>query len=62
MRIVNCARGGVIDEMALVEAIDSGIVAGAAFDVFEKEPPEADHPFLTHPKIIVTPHLGCLDD
>lgn len=58
MRIINCARGGVIDEMALVEAIDSGIVAGAAFDVFEKEPPQADHPFLSHPKIIVTPHLG----
>lgn len=58
MRIINCARGGIIDEMALIEAIDSGIVAGAAFDVFEKEPPEADHPFLSHPKIIVTPHLG----
>ncbi|GAB6990340.1 phosphoglycerate dehydrogenase [Paenibacillus pini] len=58
MRIVNCARGGVIDEMALVEAVDQGIVAGAAFDVFESEPPEQDHPFLSHPKIIVTPHLG----
>ncbi|WP_195571045.1 phosphoglycerate dehydrogenase [Paenibacillus sp. 1001270B_150601_E10] len=58
MRIVNCARGGIIDELALVEAIDEGIVAGAAFDVFEAEPPEADHPFLSHPKIIVTPHLG----
>lgn len=58
MRIINCARGGVVDEMALVEAIDQGIVAGAAFDVFEKEPPEADHPFLHNPKIIVTPHLG----
>lgn len=58
MRIINCARGGVVDEMALVEAIDQGIVAGAAFDVFEKEPPEADHPFLNHPKVIVTPHLG----
>ncbi|MBR2567925.1 MAG: ACT domain-containing protein, partial [Paenibacillus sp.] len=58
MRIVNCARGGIIDELALVEAIDEGIVAGAAFDVFEAEPPQADHPFLTHPKIIVTPHLG----
>lgn len=58
MRIVNCARGGVVDEAALVEAIDQGIVAGAAFDVFEKEPPEADHPFLHNPKIIVTPHLG----
>lgn len=58
MRIINCARGGVIDEMALVEAIDQGIVAGAAFDVFESEPPQKDHPFLNHPKIIVTPHLG----
>src|SRR5690606_19313406 len=58
MRIVNCARGGIIDEGALVEAIDQGIVAGAAFDVFEVEPPAADHPFLNHPNIIVTPHLG----
>ncbi|WP_019006471.1 phosphoglycerate dehydrogenase [Cohnella laeviribosi] len=58
MRIINCARGGIIDEKALVEAIDAGIVAGAAFDVFEEEPPKPDHPFLSHPKIIVTPHLG----
>lgn len=58
MRIVNCARGGVIDEAALVKAVDEGIVAGAAFDVFEQEPPQADHPFLNNPKIIVTPHLG----
>jgi D-3-phosphoglycerate dehydrogenase / 2-oxoglutarate reductase len=58
VRIVNCARGGIIDEKALVEAIDDGIVAGAAFDVFEEEPPAPDHPFLSHPKIIVTPHLG----
>lgn len=58
MRIINCARGGIIDEAALVEAIDAGIVAGAAFDVFEEEPPKPDHPFLTHPKIVVTPHLG----
>ncbi|MCZ8512901.1 phosphoglycerate dehydrogenase [Paenibacillus filicis] len=58
VRIINCARGGIIDERALVEAIDTGIVAGAAFDVFEQEPPQADHPFLNNPKIIVTPHLG----
>lgn len=57
-RIINCARGGIIDEAALVEAIDNGTVAGAAFDVFTQEPPAADHPFLNHPKIIVTPHLG----
>ncbi|WP_214628225.1 phosphoglycerate dehydrogenase [Paenibacillus agaridevorans] len=58
MRIVNCARGGIIDEVSLMEALDKGIVAGAAFDVFENEPPMAEHPFLKHPKIIVTPHLG----
>lgn len=58
LRIVNCARGGIIDEKALIEAIDAGIVAGAAFDVFEEEPPAPDHPFLSHPKVIVTPHLG----
>jgi D-3-phosphoglycerate dehydrogenase len=58
VRIINCARGGIIDEQALVEAIDAGIVAGAAFDVFVEEPPKPDHPFLNHPKIIVTPHLG----
>ncbi|MFB5675529.1 phosphoglycerate dehydrogenase [Paenibacillus terreus] len=58
MRVINCARGGVIDEFALVEAINEGIVAGAAFDVFESEPPAQDHPFLNHPNIIVTPHLG----
>lgn len=58
MRIINCARGGLVDELALVEAIEQGIVAGAAFDVFEEEPPRADHPFLNNPNIIVTPHLG----
>jgi D-3-phosphoglycerate dehydrogenase / 2-oxoglutarate reductase len=58
IRIINCARGGIIDEAALVDAIDKGIVAGAAFDVFEQEPPTADHPLLNNPKIIVTPHLG----
>ncbi|MGK9250034.1 MULTISPECIES: phosphoglycerate dehydrogenase [Paenibacillus] len=58
MRIVNCARGGIVDEYALVDAVNEGIVAGAAFDVFESEPPAADHPFLNNPKIIVTPHLG----
>src|SRR5690606_1703678 len=58
VRIINCARGGIIDEMALVEALEEGIVGGAAFDVFEVEPPAADHPFLNHPKVVVTPHLG----
>lgn len=58
VRIINCARGGIVDEVALVDAINQGIVAGAAFDVFEEEPPTADHPFLNNPQIIVTPHLG----
>ncbi|MBP1988928.1 phosphoglycerate dehydrogenase [Paenibacillus eucommiae] len=58
IRIINCARGGIIDELALVDAVNQGIVAGAAFDVFEVEPPQADHPFLNNPNIIVTPHLG----
>ena len=58
VRIVNCARGGIINEDALIRAIDSGIVAGAALDVFAKEPPPADSPLLCHPKIVATPHLG----
>ncbi|MFK9089884.1 phosphoglycerate dehydrogenase [Bacillus salipaludis] len=57
VRIVNCARGGVIDEGALVRAIKAGHVAGAALDVFEKEP-VADVELLQNPNIIVTPHLG----
>src|ERR1700730_5289794 len=46
VRVINCARGGLIDEKALVEAIKKGIVAGAALDVFELEPPPKDHPLL----------------
>ncbi len=57
-RILNVARGGVIDEAALIEALNEGRLAGAAIDVFEQEPPPADHPFLRHERIIVTPHLG----
>lgn len=57
VRILNCARGGIIDEEALYEAIQSGKVAGAALDVFEQEPP-GQHPLFSLPQVIATPHLG----
>jgi D-3-phosphoglycerate dehydrogenase / 2-oxoglutarate reductase len=58
VRIINCARGGLIDEGALYQAIKSGKVAGAALDVFEKEPPPIDHQLLQLDEVIATPHLG----
>ena len=58
VRIINCARGGLIDERALYDAIKDGKVAGAALDVFEQEPPPKDHPLLSLDEVIVTPHLG----
>ena len=56
--VVNAARGGIVDEAALLEALDSGQVAGAGLDVFEQEPPPADHPLVKHARVICTPHLG----
>lgn len=58
VRIINCARGGLIDEAALLAALDAGKVAGAAVDVFDPEPPPADLPLIKHPRVLVTPHLG----
>lgn len=59
VRIINCARGGIIDEAALIDAIQSAQVAGAALDVFEEEPLSADSPLLgLGDKVILTPHLG----
>ncbi len=57
VRIINCARGGIIDESALYEAIKKRKVAGAALDVFSQEPP-VDNPLLSLPQVIATPHLG----
>ncbi len=57
VRVINCARGGIIEEKALYEAILSGKVAGAALDVFEQEPP-TDNPLIGLPQVVVTPHLG----
>lgn len=57
VRLINCARGGIIDESALLASLNSGHVAGAALDVFVKEPPTGS-PLLQHPKVIATPHLG----
>ena len=57
VRIINCARGGLVDEAALRAALDSGQVSGAAFDVFIEEPATAN-PLFGHPNFIATPHLG----
>ncbi len=58
VRIINCARGGLVDEAALAAAVQSGKVAGAAFDVFSKEPVAPDNPLLSQTQNVVTPHLG----
>ena len=57
-RIINCARGGIIDELALAKALREGQIRGAALDVFESEPLGEDHPFISLENIVLTPHLG----
>jgi D-3-phosphoglycerate dehydrogenase / 2-oxoglutarate reductase len=60
-RIINCARGGIVDEAALLEALNAGKLAGAALDVLTKEPPGDDatlRALIEHPQVVVTPHLG----
>jgi D-3-phosphoglycerate dehydrogenase len=58
VRVLNCARGGIINEADLFAAIQSGQVAGAALDVYEVEPPPSDFPLRQLPQVIMTPHLG----
>jgi D-3-phosphoglycerate dehydrogenase len=58
VRIINCARGGIVNEADLIDGLNSDKIAGAAIDVFEEEPPPEDNPLLKHERVICTPHLG----
>jgi len=56
--LINTARGGLIDEQALLEHLDNGHLAGAGLDVLAAEPPPADHPLVSHPRTVISPHIG----
>ncbi|MDW7655838.1 MAG: hydroxyacid dehydrogenase [Bacillota bacterium] len=58
--VINCARGGIIDEGALFDALNNGIIAGAGIDVFVDEPVQADNPLLSAPNIIISPHSAAM--
>lgn len=56
--LINCARGGIYDESAVLAGLETGRIGGAAFDVYPVEPPPADSAIIQHPRVICTPHLG----
>lgn len=60
--LINTCRGPVVDENALLTALDDSTIAGAAMDVIEREPPPQGHRVLTHPKLLLTPHIGAYTD
>ena len=57
-RLINCARGGIVDEAALIKALEENKIAGCALDVYEKEPPDFNSPLFKFPNCVTTPHLG----
>ncbi|MEZ4750040.1 MAG: phosphoglycerate dehydrogenase [Bdellovibrionota bacterium] len=60
--LINCARGGIVDEKALEDALEKGLISGCALDVFEQEPPGEGLPLYARPNVVVTPHLGASTD